>query len=163
MVGERPSSNVELANQIRARRDAEVEAELRSQVDELGVNLAARRAATAPVELATVPAIQDRVPDQPIADRANVVLDHAVDIVSAIAVGDVAGREAALARLTAAARAPVSPPSDPSQYKPAPTPATASHPLISTQSLPTTDAHQPRSVGGIHPRIGGGPLQAGPG
>jgi hypothetical protein len=151
-----PSTIDLAAGQIRARRDAAVEADLWAQVDALGDALA--------VELAA-PAEQLLIPEQ-VATLNNVAVDAHVEAVTAAVNGDESALESALAQHAATLRsladsAPSAGPT-PDQYRWAPAPSTPTHPLIANQPLPSTDARQSRGVAGTFPLIGGGPLRPGP-
>jgi hypothetical protein len=154
-----PSTIDLAAGEIRAARDAEVESELWGQVGALELSLAQRRDVANAVELATVPAMQVLIPDQ-VATQANVAADAHVDAVTAAVDGDQTALAAALAQHSAAlqaiaASAPSATGSDPSQYKSVPAPSNSAHPMITSQPLPNVDNREPRSVAGVHPRVGG--------
>jgi hypothetical protein len=152
-------STVDLAaSQIRDRREQAAVAELSQQIDALGDAVA--------LDLASTPAIQELDPDA-IGGALGLAEDHHEAATLAAVAGDQAALENALqahadALRSLAASAPASG-ADPSQYRPAPAPSTPSHPLIANQPLPGSDARQSRSVSGVYPGIGGGPLRGGPG
>jgi hypothetical protein len=153
MPGEASPSIVELsAAAVKKQRDAATVAELTAEIDALGV------------ELATVPAMQELVVDQPtVAALNNVAADAHVDAVTAAVDGDQTALETALqahadALRALAASAPSSSDTssdDPSQYRSVSRPATPGDPLIQSSPLPGVDNREPRTVAGVHPRVGG--------